>query len=521
MERLTRALLKSGFRRPEDVIPGSLEEYPERILQFGEGNFLRAFVDWMVNALNRQGLFNGRIVVVQPITQGLIDALNEQEGLYTLYLRGLQDGMTIEQKEIITSISRGINPYTQWAEYLNCARQPELRYIVSNTTEAGIAFVNEPFPEGGCPQSFPAKVAVFLFERFKCFGGDPAKGMIIIPCELINHNGSELKRAILHHCQEWSLGREFREWLETSCTFLNTLVDRIVTGYPRDEIDKITHELGYEDRLVDTGEYFHLWVIEGPKAVSEELPFHKIGMNVIWTDDLQPYRERKVRFLNGAHTMTVPAAFLFGLNTVKECVEDQTISSYMHRGLFEEVLPVVPLPDDEKRDFAKAVFERFSNPFIKHMLLSIALNSVSKFKVRVLPSLLDYHRQTGSLPAILSFSLAALIAFYRATRQEEKKHQDTECPGTKVKTGALAGNRAGQPYEIRDDAPVLDFFAAVWQEYENDRDITALTAKVLSNSDFWEQDLSAVPGLEDTVAGHLQVILQHGMAFAVSSLIEK
>jgi len=504
MKQLNMELLKGGFRFPGDLAVPEPSEMPERIIQFGEGNFLRAFVDWMVHEMNEQGLFNGKVVVVQPIPQGKIPELNEQDGLYTLFLRGIQDGKVIEKKEIIHSISRGINPYTNWQELLQCAANPDLRFMVSNTTEAGIAYVDEEQPIDRCPSSFPAKVAAFLYERYKCFSGAPDRGMVIIPCELIDRNGDELKRIVLQYIEKWKLEDSFREWIENCNFFLNTLVDRIVTGYPKEEAEEITARLGYQDKLLDTGEIFHLWVIEGDKRFDEEIPFTKAGLHVLWTDDMAPYRTRKVRILNGAHTMTVLAAYLYGKDTVGECVSDPVIGEYMKRGIFEEVIPTLDLPEEDKRKFAADVLERFANPFIKHYLLSIALNSVSKFKVRVLPSLLDYVHKKRQLPKILSFSLAALIAFYR---------------GVEIKDGALLGDRNGEAYSILDDSDVLEFFAKCWREYGEDQDAAALARKVLGRQSFWGQDLNGIEGLAGFVAKSLKNILDKGMKKAIEELL--
>ena len=258
-------------------------------------------------------------------------------------------------------------------------------------------------------------MASLLYERFQFFHADPAKGLIFLPCELIERNGDNLQRIVLHHAQAWDLGREFCEWVQSSNYFLNTLVDRIVSGYPRDEAAALTEVLGYEDALLDAGEIFHLWVIEGPQGLAEEFPLHKAGLNCVWTDDLTPYRTRKVRILNGAHTVSVLAAFQAGLDTVREMVEDPLFGRFLEKAVFAEILPTVPLAEDEKTVYAKAVLERFRNPFVKHALLSIALNSVSKWKVRVLPSLLGSLQQNRRLPPALTFSLAALIHFYRGT----------------------------------------------------------------------------------------------------------
>ncbi len=504
MQRLNRKLLESGFRVPRHVTVGPLDDMPERVIQFGEGNFLRAFVDWMVNELNRQGLFNGKVVIVQPIKSGLVETLNEQDGLYTLLLRGIQEERVVEKKEIITSVSRGINPYTHWHDFLECAANPSLRFMVSNTTEAGIAYVKEKKPIDKCPVSFPAKVTAFLYERFKAFDGDHDKGMVIIPCELINYNGDTLKNIVLKYTEEWGLGQNFRAWVKENNYFLNTLVDRIVTGYPKDDIQEITDQLGYWDKLLDTGEIFHLWVIEGDSALRHELPLDKAGLNIIWTHDMQPYRTRKVRILNGAHTMTVPVAYLYGKDTVRECVEDPVIAGYIKKGLFEEIIPTLDLPEKEKENFAQDVLDRFKNPFIRHYLLSIALNSISKWKVRVLPSLLEYVNRKHELPKILSFSLASLIAFYR---------------GRQLEGEALIGNRGRETYEIQDDKEILQFFAHVWKEFESHNRVDILCNRVLAKEEFWGKDLNDVKNLTDIVAKYLWDILNQGMEAAAKNLI--
>jgi len=486
------------------VTVGSLAELPERILQFGEGNFLRSFVDWMINAMNGRGLFGGRAVVVQPIEQGLVDVLNEQDGLYTLILRGLQGGKIVERREIITAISRGINPYQDWPAFLVAAAQPDLRFVVSNTTEAGIAYVEEPRPAGKCPASFPAKVAALLAERFSRVGGNPAKGLIFLPCELIDKNGEQLRSCVLRHAAAWGLSREFVRWVSEHNRFLNTLVDRIVPGYPHEEIPALTAELGYEDRLLTAAEIFHVWVIEGGGAIAEELPLTQAGLNVIWTSDLQPFRTRKVRILNGAHTMMALAAYLADLDTVRQCVEDPVFGRYVRRGVFDEILPLLPLPVEETRAFAEDVMERLANPFIKHNLISIALNSVSKYRVRVLPSLLEYRAAHHRLPPALAFSLAALLAFYR---------------GTGIKDGALIATRPSGPYAVKDDAPVLEAFADQWRAFSRHRDVTALCRSILARTNFWGEALGALPDLVEGVSAHLSRILQVGVRDAMGTLL--
>ncbi|GAW94115.1 tagaturonate reductase [Calderihabitans maritimus] len=500
--QLSRKLIDTGFSFPADVEVQPVKDLPERVIQFGEGNFLRAFVDWMFHRLNKEGLFNGKVVVVQPIPRGLVSVLNEQDGLYTLFLRGIQNGWLVQEKEVISVISRGINPYEQWEEYLKCAENPEIRYVISNTTEAGIAYVPGENMDN-CPSSFPGKLTAYLYRRYQHFQGDPEKGMVIIPCELIDRNGDNLKRIVLKISEEWKLPEGFNTWVKKHNYFLNTLVDRIVTGYPRDA-EQIWQELGYQDKLLNTGEIFHLWVIEGDKRFSEELPFHKVGLNVLWVDDMTPYRTRKVRILNGAHTMTVPVAFLYGKDTVKDSVEDPLLGKFIRKGIFEEIVPTLDFPEEEIKEFARAVVERFQNPFIKHFLIDIALNSISKFKTRVLPSLLSYVREKNSIPKCMGLSLAALMAFYRG----------------RVEDGMLVGKRKGEEYRFRDDLDVLEFFVTRWQQYECSGDVRSLVVDVLGSERLWGQELNQVPGLADAVSENLKNIMEHGMGYALRQVIE-
>ncbi len=494
----------STHQFPEELVPPRINNHPIKILQFGEGNFLRGFVDWMVDRMNRKNLFQGRVKVIQPIDRGLVDLINDQDGLYTLYLRGLEQGETREEKEVIASLAGGLNPYADFEAFLAEADNPDLRFVVSNTTEAGIAYSADDGAEDAPPASFPAKVLRLLRRRYESFSGDAGKGLVFLPCELIDRNGDNLKRIVLRLAGEWGFDAAFRRWIEEENIFCNTLVDRIVTGYPFDKIDEYMAELGYADKLVDTGELFHLWVIEGPKELREELPLTEAGLNVVWTDDMTPYRTRKVRILNGAHTMTVMAAYLAGLDTVDECLKDATMAAYLRIGIFEEIIPTMDMEREELVSFAEAVLERFANPFIKHYLLSISLNSVSKFKARVLPTLKDSIERTGEVPAVLSFALASLISFYR---------------GTGIHNGALIGTRNGETYKIIDNADVLEFFHATWGAYDgSDEAAEKLVRAVLGNEQLWGEDLNSQKGLTEAVLTHLAAIRSRGMAAAVGSL---
>lgn len=377
----------------------------EKVIQFGEGGFLRGFVDWILQITDEKTDFNGNAVVVQPIENGMCDMLEKQGCVYTHVMRGLKDGKPTVDKKIINVISRTVKPYADYDAYLALAQNPDFKVVVSNTTESGIAYNADDKLDDKPPKSFPAKVTALLHKRFSLGLG----GFIFLPCELIEKNGATLKKIILQYADDWELGDDFKNWIETENTFCNTLVDRIVTGYPRDE--KI--DLGYEDKMVNTSELFHLWVIEGPKEILKTIPLDKTGLNIIVTDNLDMYRTRKVRILNGAHTSMIPYAMLEGIETVKECMENEKMHDFLNKCVFDEIIPTLDLPKQELIDYANDVFERFNNPYIKHLCASISLNSVSKFKVRVLPSLLEYKKRKGVLPQHLVFSLAKLIEFYK------------------------------------------------------------------------------------------------------------
>jgi tagaturonate reductase len=494
LPRLNAEFLK---HHPNLVPEGTVESFPERVLQFGAGVFLRGFVDWMIDGMNRKGLLCGRAVVVQWIAPGTLVTLDQQNGAYTHLARGIENGRLIEQKRVITAISRGIDPCVQFDEYLKCAHNPNLRFIVSNTTEAGIAYREEDKQSDQPPVSFPAKLTLLLIERYKAFEGDVCKGFVLLPCELIERNGDKLKKTVLQTAANWNVDPNIVAWIEEANIFTNTLVDRIVTGFPRDEIQALWQQSGYIDDLFNTSEVFHLWVIEGPPALANELPLREAGFNVVFADDVTPYRDRKVRILNGAHTSTVLAAYQAGENLVGECMKDPLIHGFMTRAIYDEVIPTLTLPKQDLDAFAAAVFERFSNPFIKHELLSISLNSVSKYKARVLPSVEQYVATKGKLPIRLTFALAALITFYR---------------GTEIRDGALIGDRGGEEYRIQDDREILETFARLWSACDGSGEgIRELTESVLQREDWWGRDLLQLPGLSPAVSSSVESILSRGM----------
>lgn len=479
MERLTAAMK-------------SAPERPVRVLQFGEGNFLRAFVDYFIDIANEKAGFDGGIVLVKPIEMGtLFPAFKEQDYRYTVLLRGLVDGQPVEQTRVVSSVRDAVDAYADYDRYAAYAKLDSLRFIVSNTTEAGIVLDEEDKLEYCPPHSYPGKLTKLLFERAEHFDYAQDKGLIILPVELIDDNGVMLKQCVKALAKKWNLGDRFDQWLDHACVFTSTLVDRIVTGYPRGEDQAIWEKLGYEDRILVTAEPFGLWVIESDKDISKELPLPNCGLPVIYTDNQKPYKQRKVRILNGAHTSFVPAAFLCGHDYVLDAMNDPMIKAFMQQTLYDEVIPTLSLPKDDLLAFAEAVTGRFMNPFIKHALLSICLNSVSKWRARCMPSLLGYVDKTGKLPEHLTFSLAALMALYH---------------GGKVEDGKLNCRRGDQPYALQDDAAVLAFFAE-----NSDKPARELTRLFLSNEAFFGQDLTKIAGLEDSVAASLADVLTRGM----------
>lgn len=473
--------------------PGA--QYPERIIQFGEGNFLRAFVDWQVDLLNEHTDLNSGVVIVRPIESTFPPSLSTQDGLYTTIIRGLNEkGEAVSDARLIRSVNREISVYSEYDEFLKLAHNPDMRFVFSNTTEAGISYHAGDRFEDTPAVSYPAKLTRLLFERFSHFNGASDKGWIIIPCELIDYNGDALRELVLRYAQEWALPEAFIQWLDQANTFGSTLVDRIVTGYPRDEVAKLEAELGYHDAFLDTAEHFYLFVIQGPKSLASELRLDKYPLNVLIVDDIKPYKERKVAILNGAHTALVPVAWQAGLDTVGEAMNDAEIRAFVEKAIYEEIIPVLDLPRDELASFASAVTGRFCNPYIKHQLLSIALNGMTKFRTRILPQLLAGQQASGKLPARLTFALAALIAFYR-------------------------GERNGESYPVQDDAHWMTRFQQLWSQH-HDRQISTedLVKAVLAVTEHWEQDLTEVSGLVEQVTADLDSILLNGMREAVKPL---
>ena len=478
-----------------------LEKAPEKVLQFGEGNFLRAFADYFFDVANEKANFNGKVVLVQPIAMGLGELIDKQEGLYTLYLRGSEKGKKVDLKRVISSCSRGLNPYAEggWDKVLDLMRSKDLEIIVSNTTEAGIVYDPESKFDQVPPNSFPAKLTRALYERFKA-GLD---GLVILSCELIDNNGKELLNCVNKHIADWNLGADFKEWVNNKNIFCSTLVDRIVPGRIRDakEVEELNKINGYEDNLIDVGEVFGVWIIEGPAELENKLPFKKAGLPVHVVPDVTPYKKRKVRILNGAHTGFVPGAYLAGFNIVRDCMNDEVIKNFMNKMLNEEIIPTLPLDKKDLDEFAAAVQDRFNNPFVNHELMSISLNSTSKWRARNMPSMLEFIEKNKKLPECLVMSLAAYIAFYSSNIKE-------------LNDKGLICNRGANDYTVNDDRWVLEFY----NEHKNDP-VEKLVHAVLTNNEMWGQDLTKIAGLEDLVIKDLNLIRKDGAKAAFKSVL--
>ena len=499
MEKLNYEVLKkSGYTGY------ILEKAPEKVLQFGEGNFLRAFVNYWFDLANEKAGWNGKCVLVQPIAPGLANMINEQEGLYTLYLRGSQNGQKVDDKRVISSVSRCLNPYEEdgFTQMLEVAASDDLEIIVSNTTEAGIVY--DPacqLTDRPC-SSFPGKLTQVLYHRYQA----GKKGILMLACELIDNNGKELLKCVNQYIDQWGLEDAFRKYVNEACTFCGSLVDRIVPGRIRDpkEVAELEQKHGYADPLLDVGEVFGLWVIEGDTALNDVLPFRKAGLEdkVFVTPDMTPYKKRKVRILNGAHTGFVLGAYLAGHDIVRECMNDPVVLGYMNKMLLEEVVPILPLDQEDCRNFAAAVQDRFNNPFVNHELMSISLNSTSKWRARNMPSFLEYIEKTGKLPKCLTMSFAAYIAFFSNDIQDL------------TDAGLVCRRPKGNTYVCSDDRWALEFY----YDHRNDS-VEELVHAVMTNQQMWGQDLTAIPGFEAATVENLTLIREKGARAAYAACL--
>ena len=479
-----------------------LESAPEKVLQFGEGNFLRAFVNYWFDVSNEKAGWNGKCCLVQPIAPGLAKLINEQEGLYTLYLRGTENGQKVDRKRVISSVSRCLNPYEKadFDAMMEVAISDDLEYVVSNTTEAGIVYdpacqlTDEP-----C-SSFPGKLTQVLYKRWQA----GKSGLVILSCELIDNNGKELLKCVNQYIDQWALEADFRAYINEKCTFCSTLVDRIVPGRIRDaaEVARLEQENGYVDPLTDVGEVFGVWNIEGPAWLEEQLPFKRAGVNCPVVPDVTPYKKRKVRILNGAHTGFVLGAYLGGYDIVRDCMHDDAVLGYMNKMLFDEIIPILPLAREDVESFAAAVQDRFNNPFINHELMSISLNSTSKWRARNMPSFLEYIEKFEKLPKCLTMSFAAYIAFFSNDIQEL------------TDAGLVCRRPKGNCYTCSDDRWALEFY---WDH--KDDSVENLVHAVMTNEQMWGQDLTAIEGFEAATVENLKKIRNEGAIAAYASCL--
>ncbi len=479
-----------------------LKDAPEKVLQFGEGNFLRAFVNYWFDVSNEKAGWNGKCVLVQPIAPGLAGLINDQEGLYTLYLRGRENGEKVDKKRLISSVSRCLNPYEQagFDAMMEVAVSDDLEYVVSNTTEAGIVYDSACRLADTPASSFPGKLTQVLYKRWQA----GKSGLVILSCELIDNNGRELLKCVNQYVDQWGLEDGFKKYVNEDCTFCSTLVDRIVPGRVKDpdEAAKMEAENGYHDQLIDVGEIFGVWNIEGPEWLEEKLPFKKAGLNCPVVPDVTPYKKRKVRILNGAHTGFVLGAYLAGFDIVRDCMQDDTVRGFMNKMLHEEVIPTLPLDKKDLEDFASAVQDRFNNPFVDHELMSISLNSTSKWRARNMPSFLEYVEKTGQLPPCLTMSFAAYIAFFSSGIQALDGK------------GLVCRRPKGNDYVCSDDRWALEFY------YDHrDDSPEELARAVMTNERMWGQDLTQVAGFEAAVISGLKLIREQGAKAAYASCL--
>lgn len=464
------------------------KQYPTKIMQFGEGNFLRAFVDWQIDHLNKETNLNAGISIIRPIDYDQLPLLNTQDGLYTCIIRGIDEtGSSVEQIRIIECVNEEIPIYKAFNQFMALAENPDLQFIFSNTTEAGIQFIETDLLSDKPASAFPGKLTQWLHHRYVTFNGAQNSGLVIIPCELIDYNGQKLKEIVLQYCQLWQLEQGFIDWINAENHFCSTLVDRIVTGYPRDEIETLQQKLGYKDNFIVTSEYFHLFVIQGPAKLAEMLHLEKSHLNIKVVDDIYPYKQRKVAILNGAHTAMVPLALLGGLEAVGQTMQDPLYAKYVNALMFNEIIPTLDLPQDELNQFANDVIKRFQNPYIHHLLISIALNSMAKVHTRLIPQLLKYVEQNKQVPPLIAAAMAAQILLYK-------------------------GEFTGQTFALSDNDKWMKLFKNGWHKFDNNEiSIADLVKQVLSATWHWEQDLNLIPGLNESISDYLEQFIRQGV----------
>ncbi|MFE6073155.1 tagaturonate reductase [Paenibacillus sp. NPDC057886] len=473
-------------------------ERPVKVLQIGEGNFLRGFADWMLHESARQGKFHGSVAVTQPRPGGKakLEQIRDQDGLYTMITRGLSQGKAVERTEMISIFSQCINPYEEWQDFLKLAELPSLEFVISNTTESGLKYTYAEYTQGEPVQSFPGKLTVFLHQRYLRFDGDPSRGLIHLPCELLEGNGDVLRSCVLRHSADFGYSEGFVSWIENHNLFLNNLVDRIVTGAPtKEEADSLTNRWGYEDQLVNTAEPYHFWAIQADEALDKKLPLKQAGLNVHWVKDLEPFQLRKVRILNGAHTLMSSLGILQGKEHVRETMEDPQFGSWIREAVHQEIVPALDMPDHNLDQYAAEVFERFLNPYINHKLQDIALNTVGKFKVRVLPTLLAFEQNQGTWPARLVKGFAGLLCLYRPVSTPD---------------GYMGQRLNGESVLLRDDVDVLAALAKHWDGYDplkrEKQQLDQSIAAVLSDVSIWGENLDDREGLREALVHEIGLL---------------
>ncbi len=465
---------------------------PIKILQFGEGNFLRAFVDWMIDKANDAGVMSHGIVAVQPIAGGdtMIKMFKEQDCLYHVYLEGIKNKKPVKEVALVKSIVDIMNPYSQYSEYEKLFLSEELEMIISNTTEAGIRYEEGDDLNAAPPKSFPAKMTALLHKRYKKFNGDPYKGLLIICCELIEDNGSTLREYVLKHAKYNNLEEGFINWVNAACHFYDTLVDRIVPGFPRENIDEIKAEIGFNDNLVVKGEYFHVWAIGGDSIIKEKFPLDKAGLNVLFMDDIKAFRAKKVRILNGSHTAMVPVALQLGCETVMDAFNTPEVEKYINRMVAEEVLPCIDEDPEELKAFAAKILERFYNPYLKHYLKDISLNSISKWETRDYPTVYDNCEKLRKNAKLATFSFAALLVLY-------------------------SGQSAAKNFTPNDTVEFIGFI----QKNFNRNDIKGWVSAVVNNKAMWKENFAEVSSFIDEVSKDAELILNKGMLQALKEVM--
>lgn len=509
-KRLTKELvIHQNYNTQSDLQPPGKEQlsYPEKVIQFGSGALLRGFTDFFIDQANRKGIFKGRAVIVNNTRSGRSNLFNQQDGLFTLCIEGFAKGETQKEYIVTSAVSRALPAADQWQAILACASDESINVVVSNTTEIGITLHEDDDLNGNPPASFPGKLTAYLYERYKAFSGSPESGMLMLPTELIPDNGSKLKEIVLKLAELNKLEEKFIHWINEHNVFCNTLVDRIVPGEPNEEKQKkIEEELGYEDGLLTVSEVYRLFAIEGNKAsLVQKASFLQADEGIIISEDITPYRERKLRILNGGHTISVAAGFLCGLETVYDCMEDEVMSGFISRVIQEEIVPSLEIDQQMAGEFADDVLDRFRNPFLNHKLISITLQYTSKMNMRNGLTFVRYYQKFGKVPELMCAGFAAYLFF--------------TCP-VKKEGGQYYGEFQGKTYPINDDQAA--YFYQLWQQADqnDDQALARLVDAVLSNNQLWEYDLRSLGDFNKKIKQLLAQYKHNGVKETLAKLLE-